>query len=1089
MPSLYEATATVGDVSSSNFTTLYNASNLSVPNAGGGSVSGNLNVGGNLTVQGTSLLIGAVALQNTLTLPNYTFPFNDGTTDQVLTTDGSGNLFFTSVSALGASYTIQADTATGGANLTLVSSGGVLDSVKFAGSGGATITRTDANTITINAADELPPATNQGQVLYWNGTDWEANSVITSILPGLRLTSEYLNSDASISGAFRVRRNFGSTAYGVTDSSTMLYQVTSDTQAVTSIGATGFVAAADPVFLVNSSTDNFTSINRLMAMTSTGVRFNGTNLILNTNHTGAPTLNAVIGVERGSSTDATLTWDESQDRWEFNNALEVQGQITGTANLDLNGDTIVLRSGDISEGNAQIIVNRGTTQDARLTWNDTQDRWEFNESLFGSTAAESPAQFERLVTSAEINNEFEAKAALRLTERVTDAVSNDTDQGGTGIIFSRASGTTPGSAERSYGIISSRFYGTTNTADIALQWSNDNFSEPTPGSFPGTYTLMRAGSNDTTFTNNSLFLNYSTQSTASIATSITGGNTLVFGTAHGFVSGERIYYTSTTQNGLTQNTYYYVLAAGLTATECRIGLTSTGSAVALTNGTGLSLSFSELINRVGVNTASPGYTLDVNGDASVSGDIYLSGYQIDINSPAPGEVITFDGTKFINNNRVSSTQAAERFVTEYQNNAAGVTSALFVRKNYTATPYTTGDGTAVVLQVDSDSQPVASFASLGGSYSATTPSVGLAVSTNNFATAVSVARFDVNSADFGGTTLILNGNHTGTPTQNAQLVIERGSSTDASLTWNESVDQWQFTNDLLVAGDVAVNGGDLTTTQTVGNLFNANATTVNVGNGATTEVNLGSVGSGRVQVKSPELDLNGGTLTFLSEVTGTPALNAQIVVERGTSADATLTWDESQDRWEFNNAIEVQGQITGTGNLDLNGNTILLRSGATVNGDANIIVDRGAGDAVIKWNSGTSRWQTSVDGTNYLNIPNQNLDLTSDVTFSSINLDGAAVMNTFGATTTSTAAFTLDSTPRNAIKCMVYMSRGTDSHAVEILIMRTSTDALMTTYGEMYTTTPLATFTADLSGGLIRIRATPTSATSTTFSTVRTALT
>jgi len=212
-------------------------------------------------------------------------------------------------------------------------------------------------------------------------------------------------------------------------------------------------------------------------------------------------------------------------------------------------------------------------------------------------------------------------------------------------------------------------------------------------------------------------------------------------------------------------------------------------------------------------------------------------------------------------------------------------------------------------------------------------------------------------------------------------------------------------------------------------------------------------------------------------------------VERGTSADATLTWDESQDRWEFNNAIEVQGQITGTGNLDLNGNTILLRSGATVNGDANIIVDRGAGDAVIKWNSGTSRWQTSVDGTNYLNIPNQNLDLTSDVTFSSINLDGAAVMNTFGATTTSTAAFTLDSTPRNAIKCMVYMSRGTDSHAVEILIMRTSTDALMTTYGEMYTTTPLATFTADLSGGLIRIRATPTSATSTTFSTVRTALT
>ena len=40
MPSLYDTTATVGEVSSSNFTTLYNSSGLSAPNAGGGAVGG-----------------------------------------------------------------------------------------------------------------------------------------------------------------------------------------------------------------------------------------------------------------------------------------------------------------------------------------------------------------------------------------------------------------------------------------------------------------------------------------------------------------------------------------------------------------------------------------------------------------------------------------------------------------------------------------------------------------------------------------------------------------------------------------------------------------------------------------------------------------------------------------------------------------------------------------------------------------------------------------------------------------------------------------------------------------------------------------
>ena len=154
MPSLYETTAVVGDVSSSNFTTLYNASNLTVPNAGAGTVSGNLNVAGNLTVQGSSLLVGPVVLSGPLTLPNYSFPLNDGTTDQVLTTDGSGNTYWTSISSLGANYNIQAGDTTGGANLSLISSSGTIDNVKFASGTNTTVSRVDANTIKIDASGE-----------------------------------------------------------------------------------------------------------------------------------------------------------------------------------------------------------------------------------------------------------------------------------------------------------------------------------------------------------------------------------------------------------------------------------------------------------------------------------------------------------------------------------------------------------------------------------------------------------------------------------------------------------------------------------------------------------------------------------------------------------------------------------------------------------------------------------------------------------------------------------------------------------------------------------------------------------------------
>lgn len=125
--------------------------------------------------------------------------------------------------------------------------------------------------------------------------------------------------------------------------------------------------------------------------------------------------------------------------------------------------------------------------------------------------------------------------------------------------------------------------------------------------------------------------------------------------------------------------------------------------------------------------------------------------------------------------------------------------------------------------------------------------------------------------------IVLNANVTGgSPTENAGIQISRGASAAVQVLWNETTDKWTFTNDGTnyydlptsvvtsvngstgavtglattgsntftglntfnagisatggtFSGDIAVNGGDITTTATSATLFNSNATTIAIG--------------------------------------------------------------------------------------------------------------------------------------------------------------------------------------------------------------------------------------------------------------------
>ena len=89
-----------------------------------------------------------------IVLDGLNWPQADGTADYVLKTNGAGQLSWVAQPTdTNTTYSISAETATGGVNLRLTGSDAVTDDVKLAAGSNITLTRTDASTITIAATD------------------------------------------------------------------------------------------------------------------------------------------------------------------------------------------------------------------------------------------------------------------------------------------------------------------------------------------------------------------------------------------------------------------------------------------------------------------------------------------------------------------------------------------------------------------------------------------------------------------------------------------------------------------------------------------------------------------------------------------------------------------------------------------------------------------------------------------------------------------------------------------------------------------------------------------------------------------------
>ena len=150
---------------------------------------------------------------------------------------------------------------------------------------------------------------------------------------------------------------------------------------------------------------------------------------------------------------------------------------------------------------------------------------------------------------------------------------------------------------------------------------------------------------------------------------------------------------------------------------------------------------------------------------------------------------------------------------------------------------------------------------------------------------------------------------------------------------------------------VSISSGQVSIGQSVGTSDNVSFGDLTLSgdltvNGTTTTVNTAT------------LNVSDNIITLNNDVTGTPSQDAGIEVERGTSSNVSLTWDESEDEWTFGSynvkASSFEGSLTGNAStassaaqlttartISLGGD---LSGSASFNGTSNITITAAVAD-------------------------------------------------------------------------------------------------------------------------------------------------
>ena len=791
------------------------------------------------------------------------------------------------------------------------------------------------------------------------------------------------------------------------------------------------VASTDDVNFATVTTTGNVTVGGNLTVSGTTTTINTETLtvddniiILNANAGSTPTENAGIEIERGDSSNKTLLWNETDDKWSIGSETFVAGTFEGALTGNVTGTVSSISNHDtdsLSEGSTNLYYT-----DARVS-----------TYLTGGTGiTESSGTISIDFTEFDTDDVTEGSTNLfHTTARARSTVS-----GGTGLDYDSSTGV----FDIDSTVVTKTGSQTLTNKTINLEDSNDVISVVmvTVSNSSGSNKYLLDGE-----VAGSLQLTPGITYRFDVSDSSVSGHPFVFSeTLDGTHNSGSAYTTGVTTNGTAGSTGAYVEIKADASTPDRLyyycsSHSGMGGGVIEVAG-GSYVTFAVTVANVSGNK----YHLDGETTASIQlvpGTVYRFDTGDSSNSGHPFKFSTTkngthnSGSEYTTGVTTSGTPGTAGAYTQIVVNAATADTLYYYCSSHSGMG---GDAVVSVQGVslsDSDTDDLSegssnlyftdararsaiSVTDSGGDGSlAYNSSTGVITYTGPSASEVRAhftggTGIDITSGTVAiDATVLTTSNDTddvteGSTNQYFTNARARGaiSVTDAggdgSLAYNSSTGVITYTGPsasevrahISAGTGVSISSGEIAIGQSVGTSDNVTF------NNMTVSGNL-TVSGTTTTINTETLTVDDNIIVLNSNAPATPTENAGIEIERGDSTNKTFIWNESTDKWTIGSETFVAGTFEGalTGNVtgDVTGNadtataleTARTIGGVSFDGTANIDLP-GVNTTGNQNTSGSAATLTTA----------RNFSLTGDVTASAVSFDGSgavALSTTIGA--------------------------------------------------------------------------------------------